>query len=75
MDYIGNLFSNEGSKYGLVFVDNMPGLTQAFPCHCANQTATIRGLEKQSTMYKYACQIASDWGSHFKGHDVQAWAK
>ena len=24
-------------------------------------------------MYGYPCQIDSDWGSHFEGHDVQDW--
>lgn len=46
---------------------------QAFPCHQANQAATIKGLEKVSTMYRYSCQIDSDCGSHYKGHDDRDW--
>ena len=51
-------------NYVLVCTDTVPGLTQAFPCHFANQDATIRGLEK----LRYPYQIDSVWGLHFKGH-------
>ena len=56
-------------------MDTTSDLTQAFPCHCVNQAATIRRLEKLSTVYKYPCETVSDWESYFKGHDVQDWAK
>ena len=58
----------------LVYVDTASRLTQTLPCGCPNQTATIRGLEKQSKK-KYFLQIDSDQGLHFKGHIVQDWAK
>ena len=53
VDYIGLLPLIEGSKYGLVCIDTMPVLTQAFSYSCENQAATIIGLEKLSTMYRY----------------------
>ena len=75
VDYIGPLPLSKGSKYALVCVDTESGLTQAFSCHHTNLAVTNRGLEKQSTMYKYPCQIDSDRGSHFKVQDMQDWAK
>lgn len=39
---------SQDSKYTLVCVDTVTGLTQAFHCHCANQAATIMGLRKLS---------------------------
>ena len=38
-------------NYVLVCADTVSGLTQAFPYHFTNQDATIRELEKLSTMY------------------------
>lgn len=70
IDYIGTLPLSEGSTYALVCVDTASGLTQAFPCRCTNQVATIRGLEKVSTIYRYHHQINCDWESHFKGHNM-----
>ena len=53
IDYIGPLsVAREDFKYALVCVDTASGLTQAFPCHYANQAATIRGSEKLSTVYR-----------------------
>lgn len=71
VDYIGPLPLGEGSKYAWICVDTVSSLTQAFPCCCTNQAATIRGLEKLSTMYGYHYRISNDWGSRFKGHDMQ----
>lgn len=42
---------SDGSKYALVCVDTVSGLTHAFPCNHTNQAATIRGSEKLSTVY------------------------
>lgn len=50
-------------------------LNTSFPCHHANQAATIRRLEKLSVVYGFPRQIDSDWGSRCKGHDVKNWAK
>ena len=63
-DYFDPLPLGESSKYAWICVDTVSGLTQAFPCHFANQDATIRGLEKLINPY----QIDSVWGLHFKGH-------
>ena len=57
-------------------MDTVSGITQAFPCHHANQAATLRDLERLRTNYGYPLHhIDSDCGSHFKGHDVQEWIK
>lgn len=37
-------------------------LDQAFPCHLMRQGATLRGLEKLSTMYRCPHQVHSDRG-------------
>lgn len=55
IDYVGPFPKSEVSKYVLVCVDTVPGLTQAFSGLWANQVATIRGLEKLSTIYRYPC--------------------
>ena len=62
IDYIGLPFLIEGSKCALLCVDSESGLTQAFSCHCGNQVATIRELEKLRIMYGYSHQIDSDGG-------------
>lgn len=51
IDCISLLPLSETSKYALVCVDSLSGLTQTFLCCCANQAATIMELEKlvQST--------------------------
>lgn len=51
---------NEDSKCALVCVDNLCGLTQAFPCHQASQATSIVGLEKLSTMGRCPHRIDSD---------------
>ena len=56
-------------------MDTASGLTKPSPCCHTNQAATIRELEKLSTVYGYPHQIDSDQGSHFKGDDVQDWVK
>lgn len=45
-----------------------PGLIQAF-------SATVGGLVKVSTIYRYTHQLDSDQRSHFKGHEMQDWTK
>lgn len=50
VDYIGSVPLSVRSKYALGYVETASGLTHIFPCHCANQAATTRGLEKLSTM-------------------------
>ena len=72
-DYIGPLPPSKG--YALVCEDALFGLTQAFPCCQANQAASITGLVKLGTMYRYPCSTDRDLRSHFKGHDVQDRAK
>ena len=37
LDYIGTLPLSEASRYALVCVDILSGLTQAFSCACRNQ--------------------------------------
>lgn len=39
------------------------------------QSASIRPLEKLSTMYRYSHRINVIMGSRFKGYDMQDWAK
>lgn len=76
IDYTAPLTLSEDPKYALVCVDPASGLTQAFPSCCANQAVGIREVEKLSTMYGCSHRRDSDWGgSHFKGHNVQDWAK
>lgn len=74
IDYTDPLLLSKDSKYTLVCVDTISGLTQAFFCHCANQAATIKGLKKLSTMYGYSHHIDNDRESHFKGPNMQDWA-
>ena len=50
IDYIDSFHVTEASNYASVYVGIPSGLTQGFPCHYANQTATIMGLEKLSTV-------------------------
>lgn len=66
IDYFDLLFLSEGSEYALVCVHSEPALTQAFSCHCGNQAASIRELERLSTTYGYSHHIDSDQGLHFK---------
>lgn len=54
---------------------NAFGLTQAFPCHYKHQAATIGELETVHHEDILIEQMMIGWGSHFKGHDIQDWAK
>ena len=41
IDYIGTLLLSEGSRYALVCVDILSGLTQTFSCACISQVVTL----------------------------------
>lgn len=75
VDYNGPLSLSEGSKYALFYMETVTGLTLTIPYYSTNQAVIIRELEKLSTMYRYPYWTDNDRRSHFKGHDVQAWAK
>ena len=57
IDYIDPLLLSEGSKYTLVCTNTKSCLAQALRCHCTNQAATMRVLERLSIIYEYAHQM------------------
>ena len=65
INYIGSLPPSEVSKYALVGVDTTCDLTQDFLCHGVNESSTIRGLERLSTVHGYPHHIHSDQESIF----------
>lgn len=70
-DNTGLFRASEGSKYTLVCVDTVSGLTQAASWCQGNQLPTSRELVGLSHMHEYSNPTDGDQGSHLKGRDVQ----
>lgn len=73
--YTGPLLPNERCKHAFVCdqASNIgSGLIQVFPCHQANQDATIWRLEMLTTIYEYTHRTDGNEGarSHLKCHVI-----